>query len=137
MCIVVSLNAYPMLNDASKPEVTTPCTRTPPSIPTCLTNILHHALTIRTPAMPADTDKRAAAQQAVDVLHEIGTILVRITRQALCAAADSAPQNCQLDRRALSICISLIERGVNPEALAQVVKELRQEAQHVEQGRRS
>lgn len=27
-------------------------------------------------------------------------------------------QNCQLDRRELSICISLIERGVNPEALA-------------------
>ncbi|PNY27958.1 Mitotic-spindle organizing protein 1 [Tolypocladium capitatum] len=70
--------------------------------------------------MPPDTDKRAAAQQAVDVLHEIGTIL-----------------NCQLDRRALSICISLIERGVNPEALAMVVKELRQEAQQVEQARRS
>lgn len=28
--------------------------------------------------MPADSDKRAAAQQAVDILHEISTILVRI-----------------------------------------------------------
>lgn len=27
-------------------------------------------------------------------------------------------QNCQIDRKTLSICISLIERGVNPEALA-------------------
>lgn len=77
-----------------------------------------------------------------------------------------ATQNCHLDRRTLSICISMIERGVNPEALAvrlpislslslsstcgapddfdgweanrdanrqQVIKELRQEAQEVEQ----
>ncbi|TQW03494.1 mitotic-spindle organizing gamma-tubulin ring associated domain-containing protein [Cordyceps javanica] len=65
-----------------------------------------------------ETDKRAAAQQAVDILHEISTIL-----------------NCHLDRKTLSICIALIERGVNPEALAvrQVIKELRQEAQLVEQ----
>ncbi|KAH7133310.1 mitotic-spindle organizing gamma-tubulin ring associated-domain-containing protein [Dactylonectria estremocensis] len=62
-----------------------------------------------------ETDKHAAAQQAVDILHEISTIL-----------------NCELDRRTLSICISMIERGVNPEALAQVIKELRQEAQGVE-----
>ncbi|CRK40051.1 hypothetical protein BN1723_018757, partial [Verticillium longisporum] len=40
--------------------------------------------------------------------------------------------NCQLDRRTLSICISMIENGVNPEALATVVKELRKEAQEVE-----
>ncbi|KAG6062412.1 hypothetical protein E4U32_002458 [Claviceps aff. humidiphila group G2b] len=48
-----------------------------------------------------EPDKRASAQQAVDILHEISTLL-----------------NCQLDRRAISICVSLIERGVNPEALA-------------------
>ncbi|KAI8724598.1 Mitotic-spindle organizing protein 1 [Fusarium sp. LHS14.1] len=63
-----------------------------------------------------EPDKHAAAQQAVDILHEISTIL-----------------NCHLDRRTLSICISMIERGVNPEALSQVIKELRQEAQQVEQ----
>ncbi|KAG9256335.1 mitotic-spindle organizing protein [Emericellopsis atlantica] len=62
-----------------------------------------------------EQDKHAAAQKAVDILHEISTIL-----------------NCHLDRRTLSICISMIERGVNPEALAQVVKELRQEAQSVQ-----
>ncbi|KAI9170957.1 putative kinetochore protein SPC25 [Paramyrothecium foliicola] len=66
-------------------------------------------------AMP-ELDKHAAAQQAVDILHEISTIL-----------------NCQLDRRTLSICIAMIERGVNPEALAQVIKELRQEGQEVKQ----
>ncbi|KAH7320911.1 mitotic-spindle organizing protein [Stachybotrys elegans] len=65
--------------------------------------------------MPGN-EKRAAAQQAVDILHEVSTLL-----------------NCELDRRTLSICISMIECGVNPEALAQVIKELRQEAQHVDQ----
>ncbi|KAF7537942.1 hypothetical protein G7054_g3334 [Neopestalotiopsis clavispora] len=49
-------------------------------------------------------EKQQAAQQAVDILHEISTIL-------------------------LSICISMIENGVNPEALAQVVQYLRKEAQ--------
>ncbi|KAK5997823.1 Mitotic-spindle organizing protein 1 [Cladobotryum mycophilum] len=63
-----------------------------------------------------ESDKHAAAQQAVDILHEIATIL-----------------NCHLDRRTLSICISMIERGVNPEALANVIKELRLEAQAMEQ----
>ena len=31
---------------------------------------------------------------------------------------DSFPQNTQLDRSQLSLCISLIENGINPEALA-------------------
>ncbi|KAK3387643.1 mitotic-spindle organizing protein 1 [Podospora didyma] len=68
---------------------------------------------------PSDerSEKQAAAQQAVDILHEISTIL-----------------NCHLDRRTLSICISMIENGVNPEALATVVKELRSKGQqHLEQ----
>ncbi|KAJ2902491.1 mitotic-spindle organizing protein 1 [Zalerion maritima] len=69
---------------------------------------------------PADerTGKQAAAQQAVDILHEIATIL-----------------NCQLDRRTLSICISMIENGVNPEALASAVRELRNESVDIEQQR--
>ncbi|KAK0705230.1 mitotic-spindle organizing protein 1 [Lasiosphaeris hirsuta] len=61
------------------------------------------------------SEKQAAAQQAVDILHEISTIL-----------------NCHLDRRTLSICISMIENGVNPEALATVVKELRKEGQELQ-----
>ena len=35
--------------------------------------------------------------------------------------------NCGLDQRTLSILASLIENGVNPEALAGVVKELKRE----------
>ncbi|KAK6955777.1 hypothetical protein Daesc_003421 [Daldinia eschscholtzii] len=69
------------------------------------------------PVGPArdDNEKQQAAQQAVDILHEISTIL-----------------NCHLDRRTLSICISMIENGVNPEALANVVQFLRKEAQKAE-----
>ncbi|KAI1130361.1 mitotic-spindle organizing gamma-tubulin ring associated-domain-containing protein [Nemania abortiva] len=48
-----------------------------------------------------ETEKQDAARQAVDILHEISTIL-----------------NCHLDRRTLSVCISMVENGVNPEALA-------------------
>ncbi|KAM5374668.1 hypothetical protein ACJZ2D_006446 [Fusarium nematophilum] len=102
-----------------------------------------------------EPDKHAAAQQAVDILHEISTILVRSCRPLTLNQMPpgnlirclTASQNCHLDRRTLSICISMIERGVNPEALAellggadgaimdgqQVIKELRQEAQQVEQ----
>ncbi|KAL2021156.1 hypothetical protein VTK56DRAFT_7462 [Thermocarpiscus australiensis] len=69
--------------------------------------------------MPSNerTEKQAAAQQAVDILHEIATIL-----------------NCHLDRRTLSICISMIENGVHPEALANVIKELRREGQEAKLG---
>ncbi|KAL8334526.1 hypothetical protein RB598_009009 [Gaeumannomyces tritici] len=53
--------------------------------------------------MPSEDrrEKQAAAQSAVDILHEISTIL-----------------NCHLDRRTLSVCVSMIENGVSPEALA-------------------
>ncbi|KAI0402105.1 mitotic-spindle organizing gamma-tubulin ring associated-domain-containing protein [Xylaria palmicola] len=61
-----------------------------------------------------DNEKQDAARQAVDILHEISTIL-----------------NCHLDRRTLSVCISMVENGVNPEALANVVQYLRKEAQKV------
>eukprot|EP00053_Salpingoeca_punica_P020867 m.212413 g.212413 ORF g.212413 m.212413 type:complete len:74 (+) comp20340_c0_seq1:105-326(+) len=59
-----------------------------------------------------DRAKAAAANETMDVLFEISQIL-----------------NTGLDRETLSICTSLCEAGVNPEALAAVVKELRREAQ--------
>ncbi|PKK46927.1 hypothetical protein CI102_9887 [Trichoderma harzianum] len=59
-------------------------------------------------AMPKP-DKHVAASQAVDILEEISTML-----------------NCHMDRRMLSTCISLIEQGVHPESLVQVIKELRE-----------
>jgi len=57
----------------------------------------------------------AQARQVIDVFHEISTLL-----------------NANLDRQTLSICISLIENGVNPEALAAVVNELRKDAEDVQ-----
>ena len=35
--------------------------------------------------------------------------------------------NCGLDKKTLDICVGLIENGVNPEALAMVIKELKRE----------
>ncbi|TVY19029.1 Mitotic-spindle organizing protein 1 [Lachnellula arida] len=71
--------------------------------------------------MPPEADpkqdkevKTAQARQVIDVFHEISTLL-----------------NADLDRQTLSICISLIENGVNPEALASVIKELRKEGEEV------
>ncbi|PYI18744.1 hypothetical protein BO99DRAFT_403264 [Aspergillus violaceofuscus CBS 115571] len=52
------------------------------------------------PPSQAD-DKRQAAREVIDILHEISTLL-----------------NTHLDRTELSLCVSLIENGVNPEALA-------------------
>ncbi|CDW76173.1 mitotic-spindle organizing protein 1 [Stylonychia lemnae] len=37
--------------------------------------------------------------------------------------------NCGLDQRTLALLVALIENGVNPEALANVVKELKRETQ--------
>ncbi|CAK45230.1 hypothetical protein AnigIFM60653_009651 [Aspergillus niger] len=71
--------------------------------------------------MPSQADdKRQAAREVIDILHEISTLL-----------------NTNLDRTELSLCVSLIENGVNPDALAvleadavyqAVIKDLRKEA---------
>ncbi|KAL2794251.1 mitotic-spindle organizing gamma-tubulin ring associated-domain-containing protein [Aspergillus keveii] len=60
---------------------------------------------------PQSDDKRQAAREVIDILHEISTLL-----------------NTNLDRTELSLCVSLIENGVNPDALANVIKDLRKEA---------
>jgi len=57
--------------------------------------------------------KREAAKEIVDILEEIPTLL-----------------NTKLTRNQLSLSVSLIENGVNPEALAMVIKELRKEGGH-------
>ncbi|KAL8281777.1 hypothetical protein RB597_009478 [Gaeumannomyces tritici] len=107
--------------------------------------------------MPSEDrrEKQAAAQSAVDILHEISTILVRLFVTPIPFSAAAHPhqrfvphnckddgglltpslplhktkQNCHLDRRTLSVCVSMIENGVSPEALAAVVKELRKQGQ--------
>ncbi|EOD43580.1 Mitotic-spindle organizing protein [Neofusicoccum parvum] len=65
---------------------------------------------------PQEVDKRQAAREVIDILHEIATLL-----------------NTNLNRTQLSFCVSLIENGVNPEALASsirlqnVIRELREQ----------
>ncbi|KAI9334352.1 mitotic-spindle organizing gamma-tubulin ring associated-domain-containing protein, partial [Zopfochytrium polystomum] len=56
------------------------------------------------------TPHLAAARETMDVLYEMALLL-----------------NTGLDRETLSICVSLCEQGVNPEALAAAVKELKRE----------
>jgi mitotic-spindle organizing protein 1 len=58
-----------------------------------------------------DASNVKAADQALDTLHQISSIL-----------------DCGLDKETLRILVGLCEAGVNPEALAHVVKELRREA---------
>lgn len=53
----------------------------------------------------------AEAKETMDILSEISSLL-----------------NTGLDRETLSLCVSLTENGVNPEALAAVIRELRREA---------
>ncbi|KAF1919576.1 mitotic-spindle organizing gamma-tubulin ring associated-domain-containing protein [Ampelomyces quisqualis] len=63
------------------------------------------------PAEPASAEaRRKAAREVIDILHEIATLL-----------------NTHLDRQQLSYCVSLIENGANPEALAKVIRTLREE----------
>ena len=52
------------------------------------------------------------AKETLEILHEMSQIL-----------------NCGLDQRTLSILASLVENGVNPEALSAVVKELKRETE--------
>ncbi|KAI9206039.1 mitotic-spindle organizing gamma-tubulin ring associated-domain-containing protein [Polychytrium aggregatum] len=50
------------------------------------------------------------ARETMDILYEISQLL-----------------NTGLDRKSLGLCLSLCESGVNPEALAAVIKDLRRE----------
>ncbi|CAG8542872.1 2480_t:CDS:2 [Paraglomus brasilianum] len=51
------------------------------------------------------------AREVMNILQEIATML-----------------NTNLDRETLSLCVSLCENGVNPEALAAMIKELKRES---------
>ncbi|KIP10056.1 hypothetical protein PHLGIDRAFT_85800 [Phlebiopsis gigantea 11061_1 CR5-6] len=57
-----------------------------------------------------ETDRMSSAQQTLDILYEISQLL-----------------HTQLDKETLATCVSMIENGVNPEALAGVIQELRRE----------
>ena len=68
-------------------------------------------------AAPSQDVKRKAAREVIDILHEIATLLVRAASPP-CRSRTNMIQNTQLDRQQLSYCVSLIENGANPEALA-------------------
>nr|GAT46730.1 predicted protein [Mycena chlorophos] len=55
-------------------------------------------------------DAVSSAQQTLDILYEMSELL-----------------NTQLDKETLTTCVRMIESGVNPEALAAVIQELRRE----------
>jgi len=59
-----------------------------------------------------EANRVSSAQQTLDILYDISQLL-----------------NTQLDRESLATCVTMIENGVNPEALAAVIKELRREAE--------
>ena len=64
--------------------------------------------------VPTSMDPETS-QETMDILYEVSRIL-----------------NTGLDRNTLAILVGLCESGVNPEALAAVVKELRREGQALE-----
>lgn len=75
----------------------------------------HHVLTHRILYFKMDDHNQTkTAAEALDIAHEINKIL-----------------DCGLDKESLSICIALLETGVNPEALAEVIQKLRKEAAKV------
>ncbi|KAF9531779.1 mitotic-spindle organizing gamma-tubulin ring associated-domain-containing protein [Crepidotus variabilis] len=57
-----------------------------------------------------ESERNSSAQQTLDILYEISQLL-----------------NTQLDKATLATCVGMVENGVNPEALAAVVQELRRE----------
>jgi len=63
----------------------------------------------------ADPAKSNAAKETLDILMEISSLL-----------------NTGLDSDSLSICVRLCESGINPEALALVIHELRRAAASVQ-----
>ncbi|KAF8817531.1 hypothetical protein BYT27DRAFT_7199065 [Phlegmacium glaucopus] len=60
-----------------------------------------------------ESERNSSAQQTLDILYEISQLL-----------------NTQLDKATLATCVGMVENGVNPEALAAVIQELRREGAH-------
>ncbi|EIW58604.1 uncharacterized protein TRAVEDRAFT_47747 [Trametes versicolor FP-101664 SS1] len=58
-----------------------------------------------------EAERHSAAEETLNTLHDISQLL-----------------NTGLDKETLATCVGLIESGVNPEALAAVVQELRRES---------
>ncbi|KAJ7077822.1 mitotic-spindle organizing gamma-tubulin ring associated-domain-containing protein, partial [Mycena belliarum] len=65
-----------------------------------------------------DADRISSAAQTLDILHEMSQLL-----------------NTHLDKETLTTCVRMIESGVNPEALAAVIHELRRENGRVDESK--
>lgn len=61
-----------------------------------------------------DDGEAQQAREAVDTLYELSQIL-----------------DTKLDKQSLAICMSLIERGVSPKALAEIVNQLQQQKENI------
>ena len=59
-------------------------------------------------------DSAASLQDTLDLLYEMSLLL-----------------NTGLDRETLALCVSMCEQGVNPEALAHVIQELKRESRAI------
>jgi mitotic-spindle organizing protein 1 len=68
--------------------------------------------------MSTKESKKEKAREVIDILQEISVLLVRVAPPLAGNASLTRRQNTQLDRSQLSLCVSLMENGVNPEALA-------------------
>lgn len=72
--------------------------------------------------MSAAASKRQAAREVIDILTEVSLLLVRALDSSYPSAWEKliqpAVKNTHLDRPTLSLCVSLIENGIDPEALA-------------------
>lgn len=69
-------------------------------------------------ALLAANKRKEAAREVIDTLHEMAILLVRPTFSGRMIMVLTQNQNTHLTRTQLSYCVSLIENGVNPEALA-------------------
>ncbi|KAI8344591.1 mitotic-spindle organizing protein 1 [Chlamydoabsidia padenii] len=60
--------------------------------------------------MSSSSSSNTEVKETIDILYEMSSIL-----------------DTKLDKDTLALCISLCEKGVNPEALAEVLKNLQKE----------
>jgi mitotic-spindle organizing protein 1 len=73
------------------------------------------------PTKDPKEEKKEKAREVVDILEEVSLLLVSSPEFTSPVSKRPIPdyvKNTHLDRPQLSLCVSLIENGVNPEALA-------------------
>lgn len=75
--------------------------------------------------MPSKDNKREKAREVVDILEEISMLLVGSPHALKFIHTKDDSKDTELDRSQLSLCVSLIENGVNPEALAVSLPQLK------------